>query len=176
MTRVLLIATISLLSMHVKSQDSLTLSSPDGKIVFSCALNERGELSYKVSYGKQPVILKSALGVDGWSESFVLKRSERRQQNTTWKPVYGERAVVKDNYREANFIFWRQNQQGNQMNLQVRAYDEGVAFRYVFPAGINVGSISKEYTRFVMPSGTEAWFTDHAQGIYKLLPLKAWPL
>jgi alpha-glucosidase len=176
--RISFLVTIWLLALAAQAQDSLTLSSPDGKTVFSCQLNEKGALSYQVSYAGQPVILKSSLGIEGWRDAFVLKRVERKQLDTTWKPVYGERALVKDKCREANFVLWRQNQERQQMNLQVRAYDEGLAFRYVFPehkaGGQNI-AIEKEYTSFVMPGGTEAWFTDHAQGVYKRLPLQAWP-
>ena len=173
-----LLIIIGLLSMKSVAQDSLTLSSPSGKTVFSCQLNESGELSYKVSYAGQPMILQSPLGVEGWQRSFVLKRVERKDHDSNWKPVYGERAIIKERFREADFVLWRQNQERQQMNLQVRAYDEGIAFRYVFaesPEGGQDISIATEYTSFVMPEGTMAWFTDHAQGGYQLLPLKAWP-
>lgn len=165
-------------SIVAHAQDSLSVSSPDGKTVFSCQLNEKGSLSYQVSFGGQPLILQSALGVEGWQQSFVLKRVERKEQDSNWKPVYGERALVKDKYREASFVLWRHNQARQQMNLQVKAFNEGLAFRYVFveyPEGGQDISIGKEFTSFVLPAGTKAWFTDHAQGGYQLLPLQAWP-
>jgi alpha-glucosidase len=166
------------LALAAQAQDSLTLSSPDGKTIFSCQLNEKGGLSYQVSYAGQPLILKSSLGVEGWQQALVLKKVERKQQDTSWKPVYGERALVKDRYREASFVFWLQNQVRQQMNLQVRAYDEGLAFRYVFVEHSEGGrdiNIKNEYTSFSMPEGTKAWFTGASQGEYALLPLKAWP-
>src|SRR5687768_3168916 len=98
------------LAAQAQEQDSLTLLSPDGKTVFSCQLNEKGALLYRVFYMGQPVILSSSLGIEGWRDSFVLKRVERKQLDTTWKPVYGERALVKDKCREADFVLWRQNQ------------------------------------------------------------------
>jgi len=158
--------------------DNMSLVSPNGKIIFDCKVNENGSLSYTVSNAGVPLILKSSLGVEGWNQFLVLKKVERRQQDTTWKPVYGERALVKDKYQEASFVFWRENQKKNQMNLQVRAYDEGLAFRYVFTEDPNGGqniSIGKEFTSFVMPEGTKAWFANLAQSEYHLLPLQNWP-
>src|SRR5262245_54959990 len=131
--RVFILTVMGCLALQASAQDSLSLSSPDGKTKFSCQLNEKGILSYTLSYAGQPLILNSSLGVEGWQQSLVLKKVERRQQDTSWKPVYGERALVRDKYREASFVFWRQDQARQQMNLQVRAYDEGLAFRYVFP-------------------------------------------
>ena len=169
---------MSLLSLAGFAQDSLSLSSPDGKSVFNLQLDEKGSLAYHVTYRGQPLVLKSALGVEGWQQAFVLKKVEKREQDTSWKPVYGERADVKDKYREATFKLWLQNRQQQQMNLQVRAYNEGIAFRYFFAEYSEGGqdiSIGKEFTSFTMPAGTKAWFTDHAQGIYQLLPLQDWP-
>ena len=160
------------------AQDSLSLASPDTKIVFQLQVNRKGELSYKVDYLGQPLMLNSALGLERWHQGFVLKRVERKRQDTTWKPVYGERAFVKDKYYEANYVLWRNNAERQQMILRVRAYNEGLAFRYVFaehPGGGQDISIGKEYTSFVMPQGTRAWFTDRAQGEYRLLSLQLWP-
>lgn len=176
--RIAFLITIWFIALEAPAQDSLSLTSPDGKIVFSLQLNEKGSLSYQVAYGGQPLILKSSLGVEGWQQSFVLKRVERKEQNNNWKPVYGERSLVKDKCREAGFVLWRGNQERQQMILQVRAYDEGLAFRYVFSEYREGGqdiTIKREYTSFVMPEGTKAWFTDHAQGVYRLLPLQTWP-
>ena len=176
--KMVLLALLLMNTLIILAQDSLSLSSPDGKIFFSFQLTEKGGLSYSVNYANQPMILNSSLGVEGWQQSFVLKRVERKEEDSNWKPVYGERALVKDKYREAIFILWLNNQARLQMNLQIRAYNEGLAFRYVFAehpdGGYNI-SIAKEFTSFTMPSGTKAWFTSYAQGEYQLLPLQNWP-
>lgn len=168
---------IGLLAFVVHSQENMSISSPDGKSVFSCQLSNDGSLSYQISYGDKPVILKSDLGVDGWQNSLTLKKVERNQQDTNWKPVYGERASVTDKYKEVTFLFWLNNQERKQISLQVRAYNEGIAFRYFFPEHPAGGSdviISKELTEFAMPDGTQAWFTSRAQGDYSLKPLADW--
>ncbi|MGJ7032450.1 alpha-glucosidase [Niabella hirudinis] len=162
----------------LQAADSLSLASPDGKIIFNLQPEEKGSLAYQASYNKQPLVLHSALGVEGWQQGLTLKRVERKQQDLSWKPVYGERSLIRDHFNEASFVLWRRNQAQQEMKLQVRAYNEGLAFRYVFSEYSEGGqdiSIAREYTSFAMPEGTKAWYTSHAQGSYQLLPLKNWP-
>jgi alpha-glucosidase len=63
-----------------------------------------------------------------------------------------------------------------RMNFVMRAYNEGVAFRYFFPETDNglFLHIVGEQTQFVMPNGTLAYYERWTQGPYSLLPLKDW--
>lgn len=62
------------------------------------------------------------------------------------------------------------------MNIIVRAYNEGVAFRYHFPETTNglFLHIIGEQTSFTMPQGTMAYYERWAQGPYALRPLEGW--
>jgi alpha-glucosidase len=62
------------------------------------------------------------------------------------------------------------------MNLVVRAYNEGVAFRYAFPEASNglFLRITGEQTQFAFPENTLAYYEKWAQGPYSLLPLQDW--
>ncbi len=53
------------------------------------------------------------------------------------------------------------------MNIIVRAYNEGVAFRYHFPETTNglFLHIIGEQTSFTMPQGTMAYYERWAQGL-----------
>ena len=60
--------------------------------------------------------------------------------------------------------------------MVIRAYDAGVAIRYVFPEhpqGL-YHRVMAENTEFAFPAGTKAWFTGWAQGPYELRPLTGW--
>ncbi len=165
-------------AQFVNAQANKKVSSPDGKLQFAFSLSNEGVPGYSVAYNQAPVVLASALGVNGWDKGFVLLDATPSKQDTVWKPVYGERNSVRDYYNGMTFTLIQGNNERRKMQVQVRAYNEGIAFRYFFtehPAGGMDVSIGKEYTSFVMPEGTKAWFTDHAQGSYQLLPLKNWP-
>src|SRR6476659_1461533 len=177
--RILFFAGICLMTMmHLDAQDSLKLQSPNGSIEFRLIAGDDGLVRYSINYNNKEVVLPSVLGVEGWSNQLSVKNVSSFQQNTTWKPVYGERNLVHDHYNEKKITLQRSKNDNQPLLLQVRAYDAGIAFRYSFPenpaGGMDI-AISKELTEFVLPGETSAWFTDHAQGVYKLLPLSNWP-
>lgn len=60
------------------------------------------------------------------------------------------------------------------MDIIVRAYNEGIAFRYHFPETVNslFLHIRGEQTSFTFPDGTMAWYEEWAQGPYDKRPLK----
>jgi alpha-glucosidase len=174
-----IVASLVLCSAVIKGNctDTLTVSSPNGKLLFRIHKEADAKLSYTINYGGKTVILNSSLGVEGWRDGLSLKKVERKQHDETWRPLYGERWVVRDYYREADFIL-AGKEQGSQMKLQVRAYNAGIAFRYFFPTAAKKEdkiSIGKDFTSYSLPADTKAWFTDQAQGNYRLMPLQNWP-
>jgi alpha-glucosidase len=175
------------------------IQSPDGNLMILFYHTEdstgRSILSYKVFYKKMPVILESqieiqldnhlseqALGLkphrpEHWCENLVLKDIVKTTQDSEWKPVYGERSVIRDYYNQTVIMWSKKDRPECQMHLIVRAYDEGIAFRYFFPedpAAVYY-HIAAENTEFTLPSGTTAYFTPWAQGSYSRLPLSDWP-
>lgn len=152
--------------------------SPDKKLVFSLNVNDKGALTYFIKYNNESIVLPSSLGVSGWNNNFVIENVIFSEKDTVWKPVYGERNQIRDNYDRLIFCLLKNNDPRQEMQLEVRAYNEGIAFRYVFPEHQEGGrdiSISSDLTEFTMPGGTEAWFTPRAQAKYSRLPLQDWP-
>ncbi len=170
---------IFLLSVKfLAAQSANQLSSPDGNLLFSFSLSNDGAPLYTISYQQSPVVYPSNMGLNGWEKGFVVTGVSFSKKDTSWKPVYGERSIVRDHYKEMTLTLLKGNNERAKMQIQVRAYNEGIAFRYLLPehpqGGIEI-SIKNEMTNFTMPEGTKAWFTDHAQGTYSLLPLHNWP-
>ncbi len=198
----------------VKAQDVMTetrqeLTSPDGAYRFTFYQRAVGEdnaqMYYTLTYKNRPVIEESKLGVlienqlfesalgipndtcHFWCENLKLTETEHQKTDERWKPVYGERAEVRDCYNEMTLKLKKGEGNGNQdggydkrknyfMNIIVRAYNEGVAFRYHFPEMTNglFLHIVGEQTSFTMPEGTMAYYERWAQGPYELRPLEGW--
>ncbi len=160
------------------AQSPNQLSSPDGKLLFSLSLSNEGAPLYTVSYQQTPIVYSSNMGLNGWEKGFTVTDVSFAKKDTSWKPVYGERNIVRDQYAGMIITLLKGNNERTKMQIQVRAYNEGIAFRYVLPehpqGGMDI-SIKKELTNFTMPEGTKAWFTNRAQGTYSLLPLQNWP-
>ncbi|MBO9593928.1 MAG: glycoside hydrolase family 97 catalytic domain-containing protein [Niabella sp.] len=159
------------------AQTGTLLRSPDGNTTFRLIANKGGSIDYTVSCMGKEVVHLSALGLEGWQNDLIPDAAWSSSKDSWWKPVYGERSRVRDRYRAKLFSF-RKKGSPQIMQIEVRAYNEGIAFRYSFPQ-VATGSatirIGKELTEFALPEGTQAWFTDHAQGSYRLLPLSKWP-
>lgn len=49
---------------------------------------------------------------------------------------------------------------GKQVDLIIRAYNDGIAFRYVYH-NKDTGLVTKEHTRFVFPKGTQTWAMEY---------------
>ncbi len=162
------------------AQNPVSLSSPNNSLKIEINLKDsptkKGELFYSITYKNKPVILESPLGVAGWVDNMQLEAVKEFSQDKTWKPVYGERASVRDHFNEKTLQLRRH---GGYLNLIVRAYNEGIAFRYNFIEHPQNGgaylTIDSEKTGFNVPEGTFCWFQAYAQDAYKYLPIKGWP-
>jgi alpha-glucosidase len=185
------------------------LTSPDGSYEFSFyqkeTKNSIRQLFYSLTYKGKPVILDSELGVliqnntfesalgipndtcTVWGENLTFTGVLKDSCDDSWKPVYGEHGLIRNQYREMSLQFrkgdlpktntdgWDKSK-NYAFNMVVRAYNEGVAFRYHFPEQSNglFLHIVGEQTQFVLPEGSMAYFEPWAQGPYSLLPLKDW--
>jgi len=152
-------------------------------------------LYYQVTYKGRPVILESRLGIRldnhlteqamalkvdthaDWCENLAWAGEEAYKVDSFWRPLYGERSIVRDHYNGTVIHLVKDDNPAYRMDIEVRVYDGGVAFRYFFPENEKGAyyRVMREDTEFHLPEGTRAWFTGWAQGSYKLLPLKSWP-
>lgn len=124
--------------------ETVQLDSPDGhlKLIFEVA--DDGRVTHALTVGGKPVISPSPAGFSGGRFAGVRRRAE----NSVWKPVWGKRAVVPDRYREVTIDL-------GSYQLKARAYDEGIAFRYVFPGAKPSGA---EATAFHFAGDYTAWY------------------
>lgn len=121
-----------------------------------------------------------------WCDNMSFTGVERICKDTIWHPAYGEWSSIRDHYNSMTLRFMKGNSQDSgepfdkmkcyYMNIEVRAYNEGIAFRYTFPETSNglFLHLTDELTTFCFEPGARAWHTAWAQGPYSLLPLKEW--
>ena len=165
------------------------LSSPDGKYTITIEGMTYG-LTFNnkvvVEHGLLGVdidnrLFESALAVprgvhENWCSDLTLESVDSMESvDTTWTPLYGENRQVRDHYNQLVLHYEKgSNGQGTisegydkrkyyAMDIVVRAYDEGIAFRYHFPETSNglFLHITGEQTSFRMPDGTPLkgeWF------------------
>ncbi len=163
-------------SVATLSAAPLTVSSPDGHITVAFQLTDNGSPTYSVSYQGKPLILDSALGLklksgDDLAGGFTVSKSDTTSHASTWKPVTGERSVVRDHYNQLA-VDLAQND-GNQLRITFRAYNEGAAFCYTVPQQENLNSftISGELSRFQFAGDHFCWDTKDPQAVYRRVPI-----
>lgn len=152
------------------------ISSPDNKLQANFSLTATGELLWEVKYDNKEVVLSSPLGIGKYQQDLRIKDVITTSADSVWYPVYGERSQVMDRFNGKNIRLVKGNE-GNVLSLEIRAYNEGLAFRYFFEESEGGGayvSISGENTSFTFPENTLAWHAEYAQAEYNLLPLKNW--
>ena len=185
------------------------LQSPGGKYNFVFEQKD-GRLTYRLDYAAKQVIEEGELGVNidnhlvesamgipvdnsnVWTNGMEVTSVDRRSEDNTWKPVYGEYAQIRDRYNEMTIHLLKggKHQDGGGtaydkrqqylLDIIVRAYDEGVAIRYHFPEATNglFMHITDDLTSFRFAPGAEAyhyaWAQSHANKVKLLKSEAAW--
>ena len=153
----------------------LTVTSPDGAVAVRFSTRGEGGTQvpvYRVDYRGKPVLLDSSLGLTlenagPFGAGFTIDDIRENSHASTWKPVYGERNTIPDNYHEARISLAGAG--GRRLQIVIRAYNEGAALRYVLPeqTALKDFVITSENTEFHLPDGTRSWETHGAQQSYE---------
>lgn len=163
-----------------------TLESPDGQLQLQFDLSDQGTPTYSLSFRGRPVIRDSRLGfeirgdlnvsqIEIDSLGRILKRDahpclslhdrfekigeHRGSFDETWRPVWGEEEQIRNHYNEWT-VDLRQKESGQEMSIRFRLYDDGLGFRYEFPAqkGFEYFIIREELTQFAMAEDYTAFW------------------
>ena len=144
--------------------DVWELTSKDGNVRFVLENNETGgvsQLAYKVYYKDTVAIEHSLLGVvmdgvDYGKEAEFLASTPVEEVVEPYQLKAGKRLNTVNDCREQSFTF--QTPKGNEFEVMVRVYADGVAFRYGFPGeGEERHTIQQEYSEFAVPVNGKAW-------------------
>ena len=131
--------------------------SPDGNIRVNVGVNEAKVLNYSIRFHNESVILNSALGIILNSDTLgndvkVESVAETRVSSEYITRGFHNRAVNKYNQYE-----FKLKSDDRTWNLQMRIYDDGVAYRYIIPAsGLNY--VKKELSSFRVPVQIPVWY------------------
>jgi predicted alpha/beta superfamily hydrolase len=113
------------------------VASPDGRNEFSLLIDHAGQPRYSVTRNGEVVVKNSRLGLrfadqPEFGKGFMLAGQQQARRDETWEQPWGERRLVRDHHEELLLRF--EDAAGRRFDLRVRAFDDGVAFRYEVPA------------------------------------------
>ncbi len=156
-----LIAGLLVLCMPAAGQ---TLLSPDGNLSMTFSLTDNGTPRYSLDYKSKPVVKPSSLGFKlkkggDLKDGFEIVSVDTASVDTTWRPVWGEEAEIRDNHREM-LVNLRQKSTKRLMSVRFRLFDDGLGFRYEFPMQkkLSYFVITDELTEFAMAGDHEAYW------------------
>lgn len=157
----------ALLSASASLGATEVLTSPDGRLLLSFDLTADGTPTYKMDYNNKPVIATSRLGLElknqkSLLDGFKMERVSRSSFDETWQPVWGEQSSIRNHYNEMAVCLSQPDDNGHlrEMIVRFRLYDDGVGFRYEWPAQDNFTyfTIKEERTEFAMTGDHTAYW------------------
>ena len=144
------------------------VKSPDNRICFSLAQGGAPDLTlvYKVTVDGKNVVDWSNVGYTHSADnvcdvaSIVPLSRETSPVKEVWKPIWGKRKEVKDVYNTQTFQIAGASVDMAVFNLEVRVYNDGVAFRMIPVRGTykNESSDYYEHTVFGFAGDFTAWY------------------
>lgn len=134
---------------------------------------------FKVLYKKGSayieVITKSPLGILRRDQPFtdnlkLIGESEIRDVHDNYEMICGKRKQCENFGREKIFSFRNSNEQ--PVDIAFRVYNDGVAFRYIFPNhSDSTVNIISESTTYFLPDSTYRWMQPYSIGYEDFFPL-----
>jgi alpha-glucosidase len=139
--RALVFLTIGLLSLArlaTSQSGSVSVSSPDGAIRAGFSTQAGGQLVYEITYKGKPLIEKSNLGLEmqdqpalGSNVRIVTSRTGKIDE--TYTVPAGKSNPVRNECNTLTIDLQDASRLARKLTLEARAYNDGVAFRYLIP-------------------------------------------
>ena len=146
-----------------------SIQSPDGSSTAVFALNADGKLSYSVLNEMRTVLGLADTGIvtslGDFSSGLTFKSvTDAKEINETYSVISSKKDAYVNHAMERTITFEKDNM---EFDVIVRAYDDGVAFRYAVRSADGSEqdmTISHETTAFQVPAGSKTWAMAHGTG------------
>jgi len=144
--------------------ENYELYSPDKAVKITIHIEDT--LTYSVLYKSDKVLLKSPLLLK-FSQSpplgRYLKVSKREQKtvDNTWEDIIGQQRMIRNFCNELHLEMLEKRFPGRKLEMYFRAYNDGIAFRYMMPemqeSTLWKNVLTGEYSTFHFPANYTAW-------------------
>lgn len=144
---------------------AISIDSPSSLVSVEFSVGQGGDPAYSIIRAGETVINESCLGFDlsdgkSLKSDFEITDTVRSTFDELWQPVWGEESDIRSHYNEL-LVKMRQRSTGFPMDIRFRVFDDGVGFRYEFPASDKVPGafiIADELTEFAIPCDAVAYW------------------
>lgn len=158
--RLLFIFALCCVWVHTFGQE---LKSPDGNLIATFRLTNKGIPTYELKYKNRDVIKESKLGfsiasgTEQMEQGFGILNTKYTSEDSFWEPVWGEEKSIRNNYNEM-LVSLTQNER--LINIRFRLFNDGLGFRYEFPKQDKLFTfvIKEELTEFKMAGDNKTFW------------------
>ncbi len=138
------------------AKDVLELASPSGATKVALRISESGQPEYQVVLDGAPLVEWSPMGLLFKQANLMtglrfVSASEPKAVEDDYTLVHGKQSKVTDKGNEQSAVF--EGKDGARLEIDFRAYDDGVAFRYKVDGLKGPSELFAESTGFVLPEG-----------------------
>jgi len=138
-----------------------TVRSPDGCVEVTVDVAD-GVPSYDLAYDGTTVIGDSALGFEfqnqpAFRENVSVTGTERSSVDETWEPVWDRYDEIREQYNELR-VGLEDQADGRSGTLELRVFDDGLGFRFVFGEEFGDFAITSERTEYNFAGDYTSWW------------------
>ena len=123
-------------NLSLFARKSVQLTSPNGKLKFSLTL-EKEHPVYDIQYQKQVLVQNSPLSLvfdnGAFGEGLKINKPVFSTKEETYELIVGKSKTVHSLSKEVIIPLEETTAPSRKINLVVRAFNDGIAFRYEFP-------------------------------------------
>jgi alpha-glucosidase len=155
------LAGLVLMASPSAAQTALGVTSPDGHTRLT--VSAEAGLHYTVDHDGAPVLAESPMGLftsqgSIGGEAVTVLASEATSVNDSYAPLAGKASQVADRYNQLTLHLQRRKDDV-RFDVVLRAYDDGVAFRFVVPGQARFQNLDVfwETTGFYFPADYGCW-------------------
>jgi len=175
---------LSFISLGVFAEKNITVTSPDKNIVFRISAGENG-LAYRVVYKGNVLIDNSRLSISfkqggEFGRHVSLGKPSYKKIEEEYDLIVGRSSHVHSLSNEAMVPVMEKGGSKRALNIEIRIFNDGAAFRYVIPGnsgGWQKAEITEESDQFNFTGDPTALtlfrenYTTSHEGLYDRLPV-----
>lgn len=141
------------------SEKNAEMRSPSGKITASVFTEADRTLAYTVSLNGRMINDTSAMGLTVDGQDLFRNVSLKQKQVREIRETYPVRGGHREAANACNEYVWEVEREGNSYTLEIRLYDDGVAYRFILP-GDGERRIEREVAQWRLPVDSRVWFAE----------------
>ncbi len=161
-------------TLSARAASSVTVTSPNGKVAVTFEIRSNPQPYrvgsrpyYRVAYQGVPVLADSPLGIGfkgapALDHDFEVTSVRRQSRDAAWNWAFGAESRIRNHYNQVTVSLRELQPPHRRLEITLRAYDAGVAFRYFLPGqpALDKFTIANEETGFYFARPATAFALD----------------